>query len=211
MQSVGHILKKARREVGMSLEQASDKTKIHKRFLSALEEGDYSQISSPLYIRGFLKNYSKILGLDPETVLAFWRREYDRKEEEGKTSVPPRLFKSSLKFTPALLSSVFFAIVAIFFLGYLYSQYHRYAGPPLLEITSPTDGQVLEEAQVVVAGKTSRGSLLTLNGQEIEVLPDGSFSTNIAVLEGRNSLHFVSRNKFGKQSSREILVFFKPT
>lgn len=63
MEIIGARLKKARLEKGISLEDAQKKTKIHLNILKAIEEDNLSNIS-PIYIKGFLKIYSKFLSVD---------------------------------------------------------------------------------------------------------------------------------------------------
>src|SRR3989339_2012106 len=74
--SVSSILRTARQNKGVSLADASRALKIHVRFLKALEEGNYSIFSSPVHLKGFLKNYSSFLSLPVDEILAFFRREY---------------------------------------------------------------------------------------------------------------------------------------
>src|SRR5689334_3543842 len=68
----GPILREARLRKGVSLMEAQQATKIRQSFLAALEEDDYSILPPPVYVRGFIKNYSTYLGLDgQEMVLLF--------------------------------------------------------------------------------------------------------------------------------------------
>jgi hypothetical protein len=63
-------LTEARLARGLTLEDAERGTRIARRFLIALEEHDYSVFPAPIYARGFLRSYSRYLGLDPEVQLA---------------------------------------------------------------------------------------------------------------------------------------------
>ena len=60
MKTVDQILKKARLEKGLSIEEASQKLKIHPKFLEALESGNYEVFAHPLHIKGFLKKFTKL-------------------------------------------------------------------------------------------------------------------------------------------------------
>lgn len=64
MESIGARLKKRRLEKGLTLEEAHKETHIHINILRAIEEDSLINIS-PIYMRGFLKNYCKYLGEDP--------------------------------------------------------------------------------------------------------------------------------------------------
>jgi hypothetical protein len=66
---LGHILREARETKGYTLREVQDKTRINSRFLEALEMGDFDRLPTPTHVRGFLRNYSRFLGLDPEPLL----------------------------------------------------------------------------------------------------------------------------------------------
>ncbi len=69
MGQVGDRLRQAREAKGLTLAQAEEITKIRRRFLQALEEEDYGQLPGEVFVRGFLRNYAVVLGLDPEEIL----------------------------------------------------------------------------------------------------------------------------------------------
>ncbi len=66
---LGHILREARETKGYTLREVQEKTRINSRFLEALETGDFDRLPTPTHVRGFLRNYSRFLGLDPEPML----------------------------------------------------------------------------------------------------------------------------------------------
>ncbi len=69
MESAGVRLKKIRLEKGLSLEEVHKKTKIHLSILKAIEEDNLVGIS-PIYIKGFLKIYCKLLDVDPKDYIS---------------------------------------------------------------------------------------------------------------------------------------------
>ena len=69
MGSIGDTLRSAREAKGISLKQAEDDTKIRKRYLQALEDGDYEIIPGRVYAKGFLRNYAGYLGLNQEELM----------------------------------------------------------------------------------------------------------------------------------------------
>jgi cytoskeletal protein RodZ len=68
--TIGQHLRQAREERYISLEKASDETRIRAVFLRALEADDYSIIPSAAQGRGFLRNYAEYLGIDIDEVIA---------------------------------------------------------------------------------------------------------------------------------------------
>ena len=75
MSELGKLLRKAREERGYSLDDVQDITKIRKRYLEAIEEGDYNVLPGSFYARAFVKNYAETVGLDAEEVFRLYQRE----------------------------------------------------------------------------------------------------------------------------------------
>lgn len=63
---IGALLEKTRKERELSLDQVEQATKIRKRYLKGLEQGDYGTLPDAVYARGFLKTYANYLGLNGE-------------------------------------------------------------------------------------------------------------------------------------------------
>jgi cytoskeleton protein RodZ len=62
--SAGRRLRDARERQGLTLDDAAGVTRISKTYLSAIEEERFEQLPSPAYARGFIRAYSKYLGLN---------------------------------------------------------------------------------------------------------------------------------------------------
>ena len=61
----GADLKKIREARGVSLRWIALATKIGVRFLEYIEEDRVALLPAPVYLRGFLMEYGRALGLDP--------------------------------------------------------------------------------------------------------------------------------------------------
>lgn len=99
MSELGALLRKARNERDLSLDDIQELTKIRKRYLEAIESGDYSVLPGTFYVRGFVKNYSEAVGLDPDEVLRLYQHEVPAPAVETSTEpIPvrkPRKVKSN--------------------------------------------------------------------------------------------------------------------
>ena len=69
-ESIGQRLKQLREARYLTLEKASDDTRIRVMFLQALEADDYSAIPSAAQGRGFLRNYAEYLDLNVDELIA---------------------------------------------------------------------------------------------------------------------------------------------
>ncbi len=68
--TVGAQLRRAREARGESLSDAALALRLSRRQVEALEGGDYSALPGPAFVRGFLRNYARHLGLDAAALLA---------------------------------------------------------------------------------------------------------------------------------------------
>ncbi|GLB59276.1 helix-turn-helix domain-containing protein [Cytobacillus sp. NCCP-133] len=75
MTELGSLLKEARLAKDMSLDDLQKVTKIQKRYLIGIEEGDYSMMPGKFYIRAFIKQYAEAVGIEPEEIFEQYKGE----------------------------------------------------------------------------------------------------------------------------------------
>jgi curved DNA-binding protein CbpA len=64
----GPELKRVRETRGVSLRHIASVTKIGVRFLEYIEEDRFAFLPPPVYLRGFLQEYARLVGLEPREV-----------------------------------------------------------------------------------------------------------------------------------------------
>lgn len=72
---LGTRLKEARLAKGYTLEDLQEKTKIQKRYLSAIEEGNYGVMPGTFYVRAFIKQYAEVVDLDANELFETYKSE----------------------------------------------------------------------------------------------------------------------------------------
>ncbi len=185
MLSVGTIFKKEREKKGLLLIDIEKQIKVREKYLKAIEDENWNYFSSKIYITGILKNYSRVLNLDHKKVLAFFRRDYERKEEvKFKRKVSSGYFTSETK--------IFFKfgliIFALFFVIYFIFQLKTYFSPPGVVILSPTKTNFSVEKNVRITGKTEKDTSVTISGERIYQNKKGVFTYEYSLNEGENKL-----------------------
>lgn len=68
--AIGQKLEEARNRKGISIREASESTKIRGDYLSAFEAGQFDTSLPEVYLRGFIRLYSRFLGLDQDAMLS---------------------------------------------------------------------------------------------------------------------------------------------
>lgn len=69
MKEIGEKLKNARESMGITIEEASNDLKIRPSQLESIEEGNKDAFKDIYYLKMFIKNYSKYLGLDYDEMI----------------------------------------------------------------------------------------------------------------------------------------------
>jgi hypothetical protein len=108
---IGPTLKDARRRLGMDIKEAEERTKIRTRYLRALEAEDWEVLPAPAYVRGFLRAYGQILGLDGGALADRYRRSYE--EPAAAATAPPEPVLRNRRFSGSRPPSQSGWIVAI--------------------------------------------------------------------------------------------------
>jgi len=210
MRTVGEMLRETRQEKSLRLEEVEEATKIRLKFLEAIERDDFRALPSLSYAKGFVKNYSEFLGLDSIKILAFFRRQI---ADVPKSSLLPKgvehpLNRTFLQLTPGRFITGIVVALIIIFLGYLGFQYRSLQQPPMLNIASPVNQQVVTDNRIDVLGTTNPDATVTVNGISVLVRDDGKFFDQIQLDPGVNKVVIVAISRYGKTTSviREVGV-----
>ncbi len=82
MSDLGRLLYEAREARRLSLADIESAIRVRQKYLIALEDGNYAALPPAAIARGFLRNYARFLGLEPEEVLELYMA------ETGQSSAP---------------------------------------------------------------------------------------------------------------------------
>lgn len=73
MEEIGGLLREAREAQGMTLRDVERATMIRRKYLEAIEAGEFSQMPGEVQLKGFIRNYAAVVGLDPDRVMGRFR------------------------------------------------------------------------------------------------------------------------------------------
>jgi cytoskeletal protein RodZ len=82
---IGDTLSAARTRRAVDLEEVHEATGIRPRYLEAIEQEDWDALPEDFYARSFIRKYAQFLGVDPEPLVA----EYKRGRGEGGRGEAP--------------------------------------------------------------------------------------------------------------------------
>lgn len=91
VENFGSYLKHERELRGVPLEEISGATKIHIRYLKALEENSFDQLPGEVFIKGYIRSYANTIGSDVEEMLNIYKESVELKNQENIPASIPSL------------------------------------------------------------------------------------------------------------------------
>jgi cytoskeleton protein RodZ len=129
-ENFGSYLKKERELRGVPLEEISGATKIHIRFLKALEENKFEELPGEVFIKGYIRSYANIIGSDVEEVLNNYKECVGNNNIENRSdSVTPSNTSAKIFLGFALIGLIVLAL--IFGVRFLMSSKNN---PPVINV-----------------------------------------------------------------------------
>ena len=80
----GMAIRVLREQAGLSIRNVADTTKIGSRYLEYIELENFAKLPPRAYLRGFLLQYAKLLGVDPERLAGDYLKRYEAASQKTK-------------------------------------------------------------------------------------------------------------------------------
>lgn len=140
MKNIGLKLKEKREEQGLSVEEVAEDLKMRPTQITSIEEGSVEEFKDVFYLKYFIRDYAKYLGLDGEKLLDEFN-EYlfditskipielinsakkERKEENEKASPYTSTKKRKLKIPRIIICAI--VIIVLVIVGYMLMSRHK--------------------------------------------------------------------------------------
>ncbi len=232
MIKAGQRLKEERLRQGLTLEDVSKSTRIKTSFLDAIEKSEYDKLPASTFAQGFVRNYTQFLKLPDEEVIPLFRREFDEEKiynqrlkdsaynQRLKDSSYNQRLKDSYKVLPPGATTDFpisrikksqFILIALLFVvlaSYLLFQYKDAIIAPSINITTPSENEVVKTTLVSVEGSTDPENVVYVNDFPVSVDDNGRFKKILYLFPGKTKITIKAVNRFNKvaQVTRDITV-----
>ena len=95
IETVGEILHNKRKEIGLSLDEITEKLNLDSNLIKLLENNDYEKFKVETYLKGYLRAYAKVLGIDGDRIIKLYKESNPEKEPEILPDVKPKNQKNS--------------------------------------------------------------------------------------------------------------------
>lgn len=134
--TLGAVLVRGRQRLGLDVEAMADRLHVTADVVRALERDDPDALPRGPYRRGYLRNYLRLLGYDPEHVLARYEPPRTAAVDWRGRRVPSAVLSSFADGGPALALSLLLA-VAIVAGGFWVSREWR---QEIAQVPTPVEG-----------------------------------------------------------------------
>lgn len=82
MNQIGNVLKEARDNKGLSLDEIQRETKIQRRYLEYIELGELDKLPGNFYAKAFVKQYCEAVGLNSSEILTEFKNEFPEDKKD---------------------------------------------------------------------------------------------------------------------------------
>lgn len=186
MGQLGEMLYGARREAGVSLAELANATRIRATILEALEQGEWDALPNPGYLRGFIADYTRYLGIDStpfllqleaETGVTRLGHERPRNRRETAPAISTRHRRHEVNIRPLLVAAGVVAIVglAVWLAVVLWPDKNVVTPVPVSPDGSSVATATSQESTSSVAGAPFTLDISVVEGgaSDVKVLVDG--------------------------------------
>jgi len=189
-------------------EKLSQLTGIPERYLWAIQNLDVTKLPASPYVRGYIKKISEILHLNHDELWEMYKIELNQKQSGAYDKLPGNRFAIKQLSKKNLYLSAF----GVLLLVYLIFNLNRLTGEPNLLVTSPAEPIISTPEDIIkIGGQMERRDKLTINGEEIFINPDGTFSQEYSLQPGLNTIEFKATRLLGGEKTIVKQVLFQPT
>ena len=173
--TIGEVLRLARINQGLSLEELQEKTEIQLNFLEAMEADDFDQLPSTFYARSFLRKYAWAVELDERIVLDAYDsgsmityEEVDVDEED--LSGRRRSNKKKTSYLPLFYFVLFALSILIFVTYYVWNYIQTQPSPSsanysVVNSTSSTTSSSSSSSNQTSSSSSTAESTITVSGE----------------------------------------------
>jgi len=164
MDEIGQKLRNARIKKGYTIDDLQQITKIQKRYLIAIEEGQFDHLPGDFYVRAFIKQYSDAVGISSDDLLEEYKAEIpnsqptqEKTPEETKTRTIKEESNSFFSNLGNYIPQIVVGIVVLVIIGVIaFGMVHRNQSSSNVTIPKDNTTQTTKKTTKKPAKKTAK-------------------------------------------------------
>lgn len=187
------------------------RTGIPAKHLQKIEKGEWCDLPSGVYVKGFLKKYAQAVGLDEAELASRYEKEWKQICEvplsPAKNNILKRVgFLRNISFRWAVIG-----LAVVLVLGYIGWQFGIIFEKPDLNLNYPAEGDtIVSNSKLEFKGDVSPDAVLTINGETVYPEENGFFIKSVELLSGINIFEIKAVSRFGKENKITRRITYNP-
>ena len=174
LSSIGASLRAARESQSLSVEKISSQLHLSEKQIQALEQDEFQSFGSAMLTRGFIKNYARLLSLDPEPLLEAHRKNTPQDQIQSISYTAEKIVSSkapNLKKSKVLMMSILLLLILTGLIVYRITSHSTNSGENGTALEASThavdanvqvSGDPMPEAALPAAERAAEGNVTTV-------------------------------------------------
>ena len=139
MQSPGTRLRIAREQTKMSVKHIADKLYLDNRVIEALENDEYDRLPPTIFVRGYLRNYAKLLEISPDSIIESFERTGTQKPQLSSLTAQSKRNKPTTSQDLWPTVGTFFVVITLIILAVLWQFYPKPTTTDQVVVEAPSE------------------------------------------------------------------------
>src|SRR5699024_8213540 len=164
MDEIGQKLRNARIKKGYTIDDLQQITKIQKRYLIAIEEGQFDHLPGDFYVRAFIKQYSDAVGISSDDLLEEYKSDIPNAQptqetasEETKTRSIKEESNSFISNLGNYIPQIVVGIIVVVIIGVIaFGMIHRNQSSSSVTIPKDNTEQTTKKAKKATKKKAAK-------------------------------------------------------
>lgn len=147
----GKQLKEAREKLKLSTQDVSDKMNLKHSFVQQIEEDNYTLLPGATFVRGYIRAYAKLVGIDGEPLVESYNASFDSNQKPEQRYQPVETIKPQRSFSDPVIKYTTVIVVAVLIgLSLMWWQSRNSLGP-FESLQNDTVAVETSEGETVIA------------------------------------------------------------
>ncbi|OOV88676.1 RodZ domain-containing protein [Oceanospirillum linum] len=147
----GEQLKKGRERMQLTTREVSEKLNLKHSFVTQIEEDNYSALPGTTFIRGYLRAYAKLVGVDAEALIDIYNTHFNEEPKPEERYKPVEVIKPQRSSSDPLIKYTTIAVVAALIALSIIWWQSRNGSEPLSLVQSDTVTVETSEGETIIA------------------------------------------------------------
>lgn len=196
------------KEKNLNLKKLSEISGIALCHLENLNSGNFDDLPSAPYVRGYLKKIGGILEFNSEEWWQILKTQENIKSSGEEDELPKNRFLKNSQ-----TKKIVAVVVAVIILSYFGFRFSQIFGRPEILLTYPQGEGILTSTnpEITIQGTLKNGDKILIGNEEIPVSSDGSWQKIVPLTSSTpNNIEITAKKFLGRETKLTLQIIYEP-